>query len=100
MFYIADILGGARSMLLGNYIRDQFLVFRDLPMGAAASVAMTVAMGLILLLYYLASRRSGGRTSQMNRWLKSGYAASDLSLSLPAPGGGGGLLLQQIHDFP
>ncbi|MBM9535590.1 ABC transporter permease subunit [Desulfobulbus alkaliphilus] len=60
MFYIADILGGARSMLLGNYIRDQFLVFRDLPMGAAASVAMTVAMGILLLLYYLASRRSGG----------------------------------------
>jgi spermidine/putrescine transport system permease protein len=60
MFYIADILGGARSMLLGNYIRDQFLVFRDLPMGAAASVAMTVAMGILLLLYYLANRRSGG----------------------------------------
>lgn len=59
MFYIADILGGARSMLLGNYIRDQFLVFRDIPMGAAASVTMTLAMGLMLILYYLASRRLG-----------------------------------------
>lgn len=59
MFYIADILGGARSMLLGNYIRDQFLVFRDIPMGAAASVTMTFAMGLLLILYYLSSRRSG-----------------------------------------
>lgn len=59
MFYVSDILGGARTMLLGNYIRDQFLVFRDVPMGAAASVTMTVAMGLLLLLYYLASRRSG-----------------------------------------
>ena len=58
-FYIADILGGARTMLLGNYIRDQFLVFRDIPMGAAASVTMTVVMGLMLLFYYLASRRSG-----------------------------------------
>ena len=58
-FYIADILGGARTMLLGNYIRDQFLVFRDIPMGAAASVTMTVVMSLMLLLYYLASRRSG-----------------------------------------
>lgn len=27
-FYIADILGGARTMLLGNYIRDQFLKTR------------------------------------------------------------------------
>lgn len=59
MFYIADILGGARSMLLGNYIRDQFLVFRDIPMGAAASVTMTLVMGLLLALYYLSSRRSG-----------------------------------------
>lgn len=59
MFYISDILGGARTMLLGNYIRDQFLVFRDIPMGSAASVTMTLAMGLLLLLYYLATRRSG-----------------------------------------
>ena len=59
MFYIADILGGARSMLLGNYIRDQFLVFRDIPMGAAASITMTLVMGLLLALYYLSSRRSG-----------------------------------------
>jgi spermidine/putrescine transport system permease protein len=59
MFYISDILGGARTMLLGNYIRDQFLVFRDIPMGSAASVTMTVAMGLMLALHYLANRRSG-----------------------------------------
>lgn len=59
MFYVADVLGGARSMLLGNYIRDQFLVFRDIPMGAAASVTMTLAMGLLIVCYYLASRRSG-----------------------------------------
>ncbi len=59
MFYVSDILGGARSMLLGNFIRDQFLVFRDIPTGSAASVTMTVVMGLMLLLYYLTSRRSG-----------------------------------------
>lgn len=59
MFYIADILGGARTMLVGNYIRDQFLVFRDIPTGSAASVTMTVAMGLLLVLHHLARRRSG-----------------------------------------
>jgi spermidine/putrescine transport system permease protein len=57
MFYVADVLGGARSMLLGNYIRDQFLIYRNIPMGAAASVTMTVAMGLMLLLYFFASKR-------------------------------------------
>ena len=59
MFYISDILGGARTMLLGNYVRDQFLVFRDIPMGSAASVTMTVIMGIMLLLYYFANRRLG-----------------------------------------
>jgi spermidine/putrescine transport system permease protein len=59
MFYVADVLGGARSMLLGNYIRDQFLIFRNIPMGSAASVTMTIAMGLMLLLYYLAGQRFG-----------------------------------------
>lgn len=64
MFYVADVLGGARSMLLGNYIRDQFLIFRNIPMGSAASVTMTVAMGVMLLLYYLASRRLGRESLQ------------------------------------
>lgn len=64
MFYVADVLGGARSMLLGNYIRDQFLIYRNIPMGSAASVTMTVAMGLLLLLYYLAGRRLGKESLQ------------------------------------
>ncbi len=64
MFYVSDILGGARTMLLGNYIRDQFLVFRNIPMGSAASITMTLAMGLLLLLYYLATRRSGEKVMQ------------------------------------
>jgi len=59
MFYVADVLGGARSMLLGNYIRDQFLTARNLPMGATASIAMTLIMGLMLLVYYYSIQRSG-----------------------------------------
>lgn len=61
MFYIPDILGGARTMLLGNYIRDQFLTARDLPMGAAASFALTLMMMVLLALYYRSMRRSGRR---------------------------------------
>ena len=59
MFYVSDVLGGARSILLGNYIRDQFLTSRNLPMGSAASIAMTAIMGLMLLVYYYSIRRSG-----------------------------------------
>ena len=59
MFYVSDVLGGARSILLGNYIRDQFLTARNLPMGSAASIAMTAIMGMMLLVYYSSIRRSG-----------------------------------------
>lgn len=64
MFYVADVLGGARSMLLGNFIRDQFLIYRNIPMGSAASVTMTVAMGLMLLLYFFAGRKFGRESLQ------------------------------------
>ncbi|MGE4297694.1 MAG: spermidine/putrescine ABC transporter permease PotB [Desulfovibrionaceae bacterium] len=52
MFYIPDILGGAKTMLLGNYIKNQFLMARDWPTGAAAGVVLTVLMTALLLLYY------------------------------------------------
>lgn len=58
MFYVADLLGGAKALLVGNLIRDQFLSSRDWPFGAAASVLLTVLMGLLLWAYYLSSRRA------------------------------------------
>lgn len=58
MFYIADLLGGAKAMLVGNLIRDQFLSARDWPFGAAASVMLTVLMSLLLWAYYLSARRT------------------------------------------
>jgi spermidine/putrescine transport system permease protein len=51
MFYIPDILGGARSLLMGNFIRDQFMTARNWPFGSAASVFLTVIMTLLLGLY-------------------------------------------------
>ena len=61
MFYVSDVLGGAKGMLLGNFIRDQFLTSRDWPFGAAASVAMTVVMGLMLVLYWKSNTRLSRR---------------------------------------
>jgi spermidine/putrescine transport system permease protein len=58
MFYVADLLGGAKALLVGNLIRDQFLSARDWPFGAATSVMLTVLMGLLLWAYYLSSRRA------------------------------------------
>ncbi len=63
MFYVSDVLGGAKAMLLGNFIRDQFLTTRNWPLGAAASVTLTVLMGFMLVLYWKSSARlnTGGQ---------------------------------------
>ncbi|MFY8274397.1 spermidine/putrescine ABC transporter permease PotB [Pseudoalteromonas sp. SSDWG2] len=63
MFYVADILGGATNLLLGNVIKNQFLVVRDWPFGSAFSISLIVIMGLMLLAYYKANQlvqRKGG----------------------------------------
>ena len=58
MFYVADLLGGAKTLLVGNLIRDQFLSARDWPFGAAASVLLTGLMMLLLWAYSLSSHRA------------------------------------------
>lgn len=63
MFYVADLLGGAKNLLLGNVIKNQFLVVRDWPFGSAFSITLIVMMGVMLWLYVLANRfvqRQGG----------------------------------------
>jgi len=51
LFYIPNVLGGARSVLLGNMIQNQFLVLENWPQGAATSVILTVLLLLLLFLY-------------------------------------------------
>jgi spermidine/putrescine transport system permease protein len=48
-FIIPDLLGGAKVMLIGNLITEQFLKSRDWPFGAALSVGLLIAMLLPLL---------------------------------------------------
>lgn len=59
MFLVPDMLGGARYMLVGNLIQQQFGTARDWPFGAMVSLAL---MGLTLATLVLASRqRKEGR---------------------------------------
>lgn len=51
LFYIPNILGGARSILLGNLIQNQFLVLENWPQGAATSAFLTFLLLLLLFLY-------------------------------------------------
>jgi len=51
MFYLADLVGGGKITLVGNLIKDQLLMARNWPFGAALSVAM-MAMTVLLLVAY------------------------------------------------
>ncbi|NIR41707.1 MAG: ABC transporter permease subunit, partial [Actinobacteria bacterium] len=52
-----EILGGAKSTLLGSYIVIQFLTARNAPFGAALSTVLMAVMLVGTLMYF----RSGGR---------------------------------------
>ena len=56
LFYVADLMGGAKNLLVGNVIKSQFLNIRDWPFGSATSITLTVVMGLMLLVYWRAAR--------------------------------------------
>lgn len=58
LFYIPDLVGGARTMLIGNYIKNQYLTTGNWPVGSAASVVLTVFLCLFLYGYYLSSRNA------------------------------------------
>ncbi len=53
-----DILGGAKTTLLGNFIVTQFGAARNWPFGSALSGAILIVMLLATILYF----RSGART--------------------------------------
>jgi len=56
MFVVPDLMGGAKTILVGNLIRNQFLVARDWPFGAAASMLLLL-LTLAVTLYY--TRKAG-----------------------------------------
>lgn len=49
-FVIPDMLGGSRSMMIGNLIQNQFLTTRDLPFGSAVCFLLTAVVLLVLFL--------------------------------------------------
>jgi len=59
-FVVSDLLGGARSMLLGNLIQNQFAVARDAPFGSALAFELMAAVLLLLLAYAVWAQRRGG----------------------------------------
>ena len=56
-FLTPDPLGGARQVMVGNLIQQQFGAARDWPFGSAASF---ILIALVLAVVYLFLRRGAG----------------------------------------
>ena len=58
-FIVPDILGGAKVLMIGNLVEQQFLSARNWPFGAALSVMIMVVMFVLILVYVRRIGRSG-----------------------------------------
>lgn len=56
IFYIPDLLGGSKSILLGNLIQNQFLVSQNWPLGSAISIIFTLLLAFLLFIYWRSTR--------------------------------------------
>lgn len=52
LFFIPDLLGGSKIMLISNFIKNQFLTARDWPFGSAASIVI-IGLTFVLIGIYL-----------------------------------------------
>jgi len=60
-FFIADVLGGGKLMILGNLIKNQFLTARNWPFGASISVFLLLITFIIIGVY----RKTGGKLEDL-----------------------------------
>lgn len=55
-FFISDLMGGSKTMLISNLIKNQFLTSRDWPFGAAIAVVLILLMLIAIGLYFKATK--------------------------------------------
>lgn len=56
LFFIADILGGNKVVLIGNVIQDQLMKTRNWPFAAALAVALMLITTLLMFIYRKVAR--------------------------------------------
>ena len=59
-FVTPDLLGGAKGLMIGNLINNQFGGSGNMPLGSALSIVMMAVVMLSLLVYVFANRRDTG----------------------------------------
>ena len=60
-FFISDILGGGKVMIIGNLIKNQFLTARNWPFGSAISIFLIVVTLLLVKVY----QKLGGKLDDL-----------------------------------
>jgi len=60
-FLTSDLLGGAKEMMIGNLVQNQFTTARNWPFGSAASFAlMTLVLGAVMIYLRVRDQDEGG----------------------------------------
>ncbi len=57
-YITSDLLGGAKVILLGNLLQQQFMTARDWPFGAAIGMIMIALMMLAIIIYFRVQSRA------------------------------------------
>jgi spermidine/putrescine transport system permease protein len=60
-FFVTDILGGNKTQVIGNVIRNQFITARNWPLGAAISIFLIIITLVLVGLY----QKSGGNMDDL-----------------------------------
>ena len=60
-FFVSDLLGGGKTMMIGNVIKNQFLVARNWPFGAALAISIVLFTLIVVIVY----RKMGGKMEQL-----------------------------------
>jgi spermidine/putrescine transport system permease protein len=59
-FIVPDVLGGAKGLMVGNLVEQQFLSSRNLPFGSALSMLIMAVVLIVLLVAVARARKAGG----------------------------------------
>lgn len=65
-FVVPDVLGGAKVMMVGNLVEQQFLYARNWPFGAALSMIVMATVLVFLLIYVSAALRRDEQDQGLN----------------------------------
>lgn len=60
-FFVSDVMGGGTKILIGNLIKNQFMIARDWPMGSAIAIMLIILTLIILAIY----EKRGGKMEDL-----------------------------------